>query len=111
MSDGIKKPGKDITAGYLLGLPSIYNTELLEKKIKNHPKGKEWERYRYCKEMADFWAVQLGHAYTNLPVEGLRAKGGIWAKKLFGKDIAYWAGHVVTLSPRLSTKLGKGIKR
>lgn len=109
-TDGKKKYGKEIKSKFNPGLPKIPNTAKLEKDIKKAPPGLEWERYRYCKEMADFWLVQAGHAYTNLPVEGLRAKGGFWARKVGRKDIAYYAGHIAQFIPGAAKRLAKSIK-
>jgi len=104
------KKGKRIKAPWDHNLPEIADTEALERQIKQAPDNKTWKRYRYCKEMADFWLEQAGHAYTNNPVEGLRAKGGFWSKKIFGwKDMAYIVGHAAQISPSLSKKLSKDI--
>lgn len=90
-----------------------------------------WRRYRICKEAVDYWAVrvgkrsyrdmlafwvaQLSHAYTNLPVEALRVRGGWWRKKLWGmkKDNAYIVGHIINwfLPAHVSINMGRNIKR
>ena len=104
----MNQKSKVIKAGYGKSLPIIRNIDAMEARIKDHKLGQEWLRYRYTKEMLDFWTVQAGHAYTNLPVEALRAKGGFWSKKVFGKDMAYWGGHLAQVIPPLAIKLGKG---